>query len=271
MNEKLIRENYNIILDTEREGYFKAIASKSNIDKVKDIVKTEGIKSIFPQKVCHNHDKNRQIGEAYKGYLSEENKFIIEGYLDLENKYKQVSLAEIQQLRRLAQEGKMFISIGYFPLKEEYKNINGESIRILKEVEITEFSFVLNPANQECVFEEMKSIEAIQNEGMMKLKAYYDNLEKQIEEERQKIEQERKNKLLNEIKSTTSKSEFQKGISAYYNLPPKIINLIVEETKDFYKRCSDKMQKQSAGNQNTQEFKKLTPAELIIKSLKKKI
>lgn len=276
MNNEIMRTSYDIILDTEKEGYFKAVASKSNIDIFKDIVEVKGIKVNFPQKACHNHDKNRQIGEVFKGYVSEENKFVIEGYLDLENKYNQVSLPEIQQIRRLAQEGKMFISIGYFPLKEEHKNINGENVRILKEVEITEFSFVLNPVNQECVFEEMKSIEALQDAGMMMLKDYYDNLDKQSRDEESKMEQELKGKCLNEIRTTTSKNQFEKNLSSYYKLPAKTTNSIVEETKSFYKRCDSKVQKEKEIKAKCEvkeeecEVKKLTASEMIIQSLKGK-
>lgn len=273
MEEKLILKSLKSISSgPDEKGHFTAVVSTENIDRVNDIVLSEGIKASFPLPLLHEHNKNRQIGLITNGY-AQDSQYIIEGYVDLKEEIKsKVSIAERYTLRKLAQDNAIQLSICYpTPSKNnlEFKNINNKQVRILKEVELRESSFVGIPANTKTRFLEMKTEDELYNQGLKELGEFYD---KKNQEEK-KIKSEIKQKYLDIINTTTSREEFENALKKYNSFNYGLnngnsIKFVIDKTREFYKRANQKYTQKEEVKSVVEIEKPKTGYEYILRNLK---
>ena len=242
-----IKNIVNQNIDVNEEGEFEAIVSTENIDTLNDIVKVDGIKTMPNVKLLHEHLDNREIGIITSQYIKD-NQYIIKGKIDLKNEIKSdVSLETRYALRKLAQQGKIGLSIGYIPTNFERKN----NTRIINSLDLSEISFVKNPANLDTGFLSMKTEnDSMFINGLNSLNNYYNELQK-----KNKLEKDIMYKnLSNIINTTTDLKEFKNALKNYPNKKPRHI---INKTKKFIERCAQKK------SNETQES--VSPSEYLLK------
>lgn len=101
----------------------------------------EGHVSIFK-----NHDINRQIGFGI-GATANQKTFDVTGKLEIEhNATAREQLALIKMAKDIP-KAKMGISIGFRTIQESMEKVKGQSIRLIEEIDLMEYSLTPFPAN----------------------------------------------------------------------------------------------------------------------------
>lgn len=158
------------VKETDEEGKFDGYASTfGNIDLGNDII----AKGAFAQTIKSNgalvpildsHDHSKQIG--WNETAKEDSKGLkVHGALDLNVQLGREKYSLMKTASALG--AKMGLSIGYFTIKQEPHATKPE-VRILKEVNLIEYSIVTFPMNPKASVTRVKSIEGIKVEDIKK-------------------------------------------------------------------------------------------------------
>jgi|LauGreDrversion4_2_1035121.scaffolds.fasta_scaffold10848_6 hypothetical protein len=162
MQEKFIEKSLKLI--NAEQGMFVACVSTDNVDSVNDVIIQEGIafKTLpLPFLYEHNTQNNWVLGFITQSYIKD-NKMMVEGYYDLKDELNSGLTKEEKFAKyETAKQGmdKLSIGLSYTESDIELKN----NITIIKRCVISEVSQVKNPANPYTFFQEVKSMNILDN------------------------------------------------------------------------------------------------------------